>query len=127
LNTAKQELAKAQEISPAHPRVVNFKNTLDQREAEFLAEVKTLYEDAKADIKAEQWMKAFFNLQQVQSRFPNYEDSFQYLSQVTANGSQAYYEQALAIFTSIYGEDHPSTQTISENMNDLINELKKGE
>ena len=39
----------------------------------------------------------------------------------------SYYEQALAIFKSIYEEDHPSTQTVSENMNYLINELNKGE
>ncbi len=39
----------------------------------------------------------------------------------------SYYEQALAIFKSIYGDDHPSTQIVFENMNYLINEIKKGE
>ena len=37
----------------------------------------------------------------------------------------SYYEQALKIFKSIYGEDH--TQTVSENMNYLINKLNRGE
>lgn len=98
LNSAKEEFAKAQEISPAHPDVINFQKNLDQRETEFFSEVKKLYEDAKKNIEAQQWMKAYFNLQQVQNRFPNYEDSFQYLTQVTNKGSQTYYEQALASY-----------------------------
>ena len=96
LNEAKADLANAREIDPSHPTVVNFKTTLDQHEQTFLAEVKALYTEAKDNIKAQEWDKAYFNLQQVQSRFPNYEDSLQYLTQVIDKGSQAYYEAAKA-------------------------------
>lgn len=71
LDEAKAELAKAREIDPSHPTVVNFKNTLDQQEQTFLTEVKALYTEAKGNIKAQEWDKAYFNLQQIQSRFPN--------------------------------------------------------
>jgi len=98
LNEAKEEFAKAREIYPSHPRVVNFQKTLDHQEQVFLAEVKALYTEAKSYIEAQEWTQAYFNLQQVQSRFPNYEDSFQYLTQAVDNGTQAYYEAAKAGF-----------------------------
>jgi tetratricopeptide (TPR) repeat protein len=96
LNEAKEEFAKAREINASHPTVINFQKTLDQQEQVFLSEVKALYTEAKSNIKAQEWSKAYFNLQQVQSRFPNYEDSFQYLNQVIDKGSQAYHEAAKA-------------------------------
>lgn len=98
LNQAKDEFGKAQEVNPTYPSVIDFQKKLDQQEQLFLSKVKALYTDAKNAIKAEEWLKAYFNLQQVQSRFPNYEDSFQYLTQVTTNGSKAYYENAKALF-----------------------------
>jgi len=98
LNEAKEEFAKAQEIYPSHPAVINFQKTLDQQEQVFLSEVKALYTEAKSYIEAQEWTQAYFNLQQVQSRFPNYEDSVQYLNRAIDNGSQAYYEEAKASF-----------------------------
>ena len=98
LNEAKEEFAKAQEIYPSHPAVINFQKTLDQQEQVFLSEVKALYTEAKSYIEAQEWTQAYFNLQQVQSRFPNYEDSFQYLTRAIDNGSRAYYETAKARF-----------------------------
>ena len=98
LNEAKEEFARAREIYPNHPTVINFQKTLDQQEQVFLSEVKALYTEAKSYIEAQEWAKAYFNLQQLQSRFPNYEDSFQYLTQTIDNGSQAYYEAAKARF-----------------------------
>jgi curli biogenesis system outer membrane secretion channel CsgG len=98
LNRAKEQLAKAKEIHPAHTDVTGFQQKLDQSEQNFLSEVKALHAEAKKYIEAGEWLKAYFNLQQIQSRFPNYEDSFQYFTQVTNKGPQAYCEQAKALF-----------------------------
>ena len=82
-----------------------------QQEQVFLSEVKALYTEAKSYIEAQKWTQAYFNLQQVQSRFPNYEDSFQYLTQAIDNGSQAYYEAAKARF-----DDRENLKSILEEM-----------
>ena len=91
LNSAKAKLAKAREIDPNHPSVKKFSGELDRHENLLLSETKSLYAQAKGFISAEEWLKDYFTLQQVQSIFPNYEDSFQLMSQTSVNGSQALY------------------------------------
>nr|MBC8392898.1 hypothetical protein [Deltaproteobacteria bacterium] len=102
ISKAKTELGKAQEIDATHPAVKDFANKLGNQEMSLLSEVKGLYEKAKEDVAAERWLEAYFNLQQVQSRFPNYEDSFQLLAKVSSQGSGAFYTQAKSLF---YRED----------------------
>ena len=98
INKAKAKLAKAKEIDSDHSAVINFARTLEKQENSFLSEVKTLHSQAKQYIKAEEWLKAFFNLQQIQSKFPNYEDSSRLLTQTASKGSQAFYAQAKSLF-----------------------------
>jgi tetratricopeptide (TPR) repeat protein len=98
INTAKVKLAEAREIDSENSAVINFARTLEKQERSLLSEVKTLYSKAKQDIKAGEWLKAFFNLQQIQSKFPNYEDSSQLLTQTANKGSQAFYAQAKSLF-----------------------------
>jgi len=98
LNSAKAKLAKAKEIDPNHPSVKKFSGELDKHENLLLSETKNLYAQAKSFISAEEWLKAYFSLQQVQSIFPNYEDSSQLLSQTSINGSQTLYNKAKALF-----------------------------
>jgi len=96
LNDAKAQLAEAQAIDASDAQVVTLKNKLDAAEKDFLAEIQTLYDEAKQSIAMQDWLKAYFNLQQIQSRFPNYEDSFQQMLTVADQGATAYYTKASA-------------------------------
>ncbi|MFC1858812.1 CsgG/HfaB family protein [Thermodesulfobacteriota bacterium] len=98
INKAKAELTKAQEIDPAHPAVKGLSSNVEKAEDALVADVRKLYADAKQFSTAGKWLEAYFNLQQVQSRFPNYEDSFQLLSKVSDEGSSDFYQQAKARF-----------------------------
>ena len=94
LNKAKAELNKARDVDSGHPDVLAFAAQLEGAEAGLLAEVRQLYTDAKSAADNGEWMKAYFGLQQIQSRFPNYEDSFQLAAKVSAAGSEDYFHQA---------------------------------
>ncbi len=98
LNSAKARLAKAKEIDSNHPSVKKLSGEIDRHENSLLSETKSLYAQAKGFISAEEWLKAYFSLQQIQGIFPNYEDSSQLLSQTALNGSQALYGRARALF-----------------------------
>jgi tetratricopeptide (TPR) repeat protein len=98
INAAKVKLAKAKEIDPDHSAVINFARTLEKQEDSLLSELKTLHSQAKQYIAAGEWLKAFFNLQQIQGKFPNYEDSSQLLTQTANKGSQALYAEAKSLF-----------------------------
>ncbi len=93
-NAAKSVFAKAREIDAQHPKVIDFSNNLNEQENTFITEINGIYTNAKQYAQAEEWLKAFFNLQQVQNRFPNYEDSLQYQMDVVKKGSEAFYEKA---------------------------------
>jgi len=98
INRAKDKLAKAQEIDPEHADVKNLAARIAKEQDALLSEVKALYTGAKQQIDAGDWIKAYFNLRQVQTRFPNYEDSFQLLRQAANQGSQVYFQQAKELF-----------------------------
>jgi len=98
LNSAKARLAKAKEIDPNHPSVKKLSGEIDRHENSLLSETKNLYAQAKSFLSAEEWLKAYFNLQQIQGIYPNYEDSSQLLSRTALNGSEALYGRARALF-----------------------------
>lgn len=98
VNRAENSLAKAREIDPYHTAVKNLADRLEKQKNSFISEVKNLYSQAKDCIAAEEWLKAYFNLQQIQSLFPNYEDSFQLLTKSADKGSQAFYKHAISLF-----------------------------
>jgi tetratricopeptide (TPR) repeat protein len=114
LNSAKAKLSKAKEIDANHPSVRRLSEELDKHENSLLSETKNLYEQAKISISAEEWLKAYFSLRQIQSIFPNYEDSSQLLAQTSINGSRALYNQAKALF------DKDDLSGAFKNLNDAI-------
>lgn len=93
-NAARSLFAKAREIDAQHPEIIDFSNKLNEQENTFISKIKGIYTNAKQYVRAEEWLKAFFHLQQVQNRFPNYEDSLQYQRDVVKKGSKAFYEKA---------------------------------
>lgn len=105
INKAKDKLAEAKEIDAGHPAVTSFSVMLEKKEKSFLLSVNNLYSSAKKDFAAKNWLKAYFNLQQIQSIFPNYEDSGRLLQQISAKGSGALYKQAKTMFDK---EDYQS-------------------
>jgi len=98
INKAKDKLAKAQEIDSGYADVKSLAANVEQQQDALLSEVKDLYSNAKQQAADGEWVKAYFNLRQIQTRFPNYEDSFQLLRQAADNGSQASYKQAKEMF-----------------------------
>ncbi|MBW2340254.1 MAG: hypothetical protein JRF50_07900 [Deltaproteobacteria bacterium] len=98
INKARVKLDKAREIDSDNPVVTDFARTLENQESSLLSEVKALHSQAEQYVEAKEWLKAFFNLQQIQSKFPNYEDSSQLLTQTANKGSQAFYAKARSLF-----------------------------
>lgn len=98
VNSAQGSLAKAREIDPNHTAVKDLAARLEKQKNLLISEVDDLYSQAKEFIAAEEWLKAYFNLQQIQNIYPNYEDSFQLLTESKENGSQAFYNHAKSLF-----------------------------
>ena len=98
VNRAGDSLAKARKIDSNHTAVKNLVIRLENQKNSLISEAKNLYSQAKEYIAAEEWLKAYFNLQQIQSIFPNYEDSFQLLTKSADKGSQALYKHAWSLF-----------------------------
>ncbi|MBU0986019.1 MAG: tetratricopeptide repeat protein, partial [Proteobacteria bacterium] len=98
INRAKDKLVKAQQIDPGHADVKSLAAKIGQQQDMLLSEIKELYTSAKQQADAGEWVKAYFNLQQIQQRFPNYEDSFQLLRQAADKGSETSYKQAKELF-----------------------------
>lgn len=98
INRAKDKLAQAQEIDPGQAEVKSLADRIGQQQNTLLVEVKELYTNAKQQAEAGEWVKASFNLQQIQSRYPNYEDSSQLLRQVADKSLELLFKQAKELF-----------------------------
>ncbi|MBI9087040.1 MAG: hypothetical protein JEZ11_25830 [Desulfobacterales bacterium] len=98
ISRARAKLTMAQEVDAGSPAVQAFAGKLEKIESILVAGVRGLYDQAKSAMAAGDWLKAYFNLQQIQSRFPNYEDSFQLMSQTAENGSQSFFDQGKTLF-----------------------------
>ncbi|MDP2646951.1 MAG: CsgG/HfaB family protein [Desulfobacterales bacterium] len=98
INTAKDQLAKAREIDAGHPEVTRFSGQVDKAQKSLLDEANRLYAETKTLMGGNEWLKAYFNLQQLQTIFPNYEDSFRLLAETSQKGSQSFFQQGKALF-----------------------------
>ncbi len=98
INRAKAALGKVQKVDSASPVVQAFADKVNGAESSLVGEVEKLYAQAKTFRADEEWVKAYFNFQQIQARFPNYEDSYQLMSQTAQQGSDAYFAEAKALF-----------------------------
>ncbi|MCK5231304.1 MAG: hypothetical protein KAR13_13610, partial [Desulfobulbaceae bacterium] len=75
IGRARAKLILAREIDAGNAAVTGFARELESNETDLVARVKSLYDQAKEYIESEEWLKAYFSLQQIQTSFPNYEDS----------------------------------------------------
>jgi tetratricopeptide (TPR) repeat protein len=98
ISRAKAKLSMAQEVDADNAKVKDFAGRLDKLESGLVGQVQALYGQAKAAMNAGDWLRAHFSLQQIQSRYPNYEDSFQLMTQTATNGSKSFFDQGKAFF-----------------------------
>lgn len=98
VNRARDQLHLAEEIAPDVAAVKDLAASIDKEERNLKTDVEKLYSEAKAFIVNQAWIPAFFNLQQIQSRYPNYEDSYQLMNQVADKGTDAFYQKAKDLF-----------------------------
>ncbi len=94
LDQAKAALVGAKEVDPNCAEVISFNKDLNSREEVFMKDIEELYSQAKQYTQNKEWLKAYVGLQQLQSLFPNYEDSRQCLIKVTRVGSEEFYKKA---------------------------------
>jgi len=98
INKAAANLAQARLVEADSPIVKNFAGELKAARQALLSDVKKSYDQAKQYVNDEKWLQAYFNLQQIQNRFPGYEDTLTLLNQIATEGANAYYEQARGLF-----------------------------
>lgn len=98
LNNAKTRLEMARKVDPNDPAVNQFAQTVQTQETTLLNKVTSLYDIAKQNMAAGEWLKAVFNLQQIQEIFPNYEDSTVLLNQSAESGTADFFKQAQTKF-----------------------------
>ncbi len=98
INKAQVNLEKAHLVDADSQIVHNFASELNEVRQALLSDVKKKYAQAKQNVNDEDWLQAYFNLQQIQNRFPGYEDTLTLLNQVANEGANAYYEQGRDLF-----------------------------
>lgn len=98
LDQAKNALAQARKIDAGSVEVQRLSQSIADGEAGLLNSVKQLYAQAQNAIFANEWTKAYFALQQIQSIFPNYEKSAQLMTQTKNEGGKYYFNKAHALF-----------------------------
>ena len=94
IGRAKAKLAEARGVVVDHAAVTAFAQQLDQKEQSLLGQIRQQYDAARAAMDGGEWVKAYFNLQQIQGRFPNYEDTFHLMNQVVDKGAATLVKQA---------------------------------
>ncbi|CCK81060.1 CsgG/HfaB family protein [Desulfobacula toluolica] len=94
LSEAKNSISKAREIDSENNKVKNISERYSKLEASFYKEIKEEYQTIKQNMTSNEWDSAYFNLQQLQSRFPSYEDTFQLMSITIDKGAEYFYKIA---------------------------------
>lgn len=98
INNARSKLAEAKEIDASHPQVVALSKEINEQNETLTREVEALYRKTKQHIAATEWSKAYFTIQQIQARFPNYEDTFQLMNRIRTEGVLDYHEKAQKLY-----------------------------
>lgn len=98
INRSRDQLQLAREIAPDSQAVKDLSAKIESQQKILQEDIQKLYSQAKQNMAAQEWVPAYFNLQQIQNRYPNYEDSFQLLNEVADKGSEMFYQKAQALF-----------------------------
>jgi len=98
INNAKSLLVKASLVEAEHPKMKGFSGRIEKEENDLLTEIGELYTQARESIGERKWVDAYFSIQQIQSRFPNYEDTMQLMAKITGEGVEEMYSLAKESF-----------------------------
>ncbi|MDM8553269.1 CsgG/HfaB family protein [Desulfococcaceae bacterium HSG7] len=98
IDKAQASLVQARHINTDSQNVKDFAAELQKIRQVFLSDIKQSYTQAKQYLNDEKWLQAYFDFQQLENRFPGYEDTSTLLNQVANEGAKAYYEQARGVF-----------------------------
>jgi len=110
INNAKAKLAEAKAVNSGHPAVQRLDGKIQGEYGKLVSEVKKLYTQAGQYIRDKEYLKANFNLQQVQSLFPNYENTVGLLNRTVTEGVEYYVNRAK---TRYDGDDFKSAKDYS--------------
>ncbi len=94
IHRATGKLKLAQEIAPDHYSVKSLENKINEQQQVLVSDIRRLYNETLDYMAKEDWIGAYFSLQQIYSRYPNYEDSSRLYAKVTQEGSQSFFNQA---------------------------------
>jgi len=97
IRKAKERLSQANEIDKENPQVKRLADNLQAKEGAFLADIKDLYLLSQEHQGRQEWLEAYFQLQQLQSRYPSYENTTHMISDVVSKGHQDFYQRAKAL------------------------------
>ena len=87
----------AANLDPGNPEIKSFNDQLRGKVAALRTEVKTLYDNAEADILKEDWPAAVTKLRQVNQIYAGYEDTGSKLARAGQEGAKALYQQGVEL------------------------------
>lgn len=97
ITSANSSLSKAQDIDRDNTQVKGLADAIRSEEESFLSGIRDLYLQSQKHRQKEEWLEAYFQLQQIQSRYPNYEDTSQMVSDVISKGHQDFHTRATSL------------------------------
>ncbi len=80
-------------MDPTNPEIKSFHGKVNDQTNGLKASLKSLYQQAEADMQREDWIAALNKLKQVNAIFPNYEDTGNRLKRSQSEGIRALYQQ----------------------------------
>jgi len=95
LEQAAKEADLAYKLDPQNKTVAAFYEDVNRKKSELQSLVKTLYSQADADLKKDDWLAAIQKLHRINEVFPGYEDTGDKLAQAVQQASAAYYKRGI--------------------------------
>jgi tetratricopeptide (TPR) repeat protein len=95
LQQAAKEVDMALALDPDNRDIRAFSDTLEAKLTQIRGTIKTLYEQVYLDIQKEDWTTAVAKLRQVNSIFPNYEETASRLAKAEQEAARSLYQQGV--------------------------------
>ena len=90
-----KEAGLAYKLDPQNKAIAAFYEDVNRKKSELQSLVKTLYSQADADLKKDDWLAAIQKLNRINEIFPGYEDAGDKLAQAVQQASGAYYKRGI--------------------------------
>lgn len=90
-----KEADLAYKLDPQNKAIAAFYEDVNRKKSELQSLVKTLYSQADADLKKDDWLAAIQKLNRINEIFPGYEDTGDKLAQAVQQASGVYYKRGV--------------------------------